>query len=331
MIAPARETRPGDEPILEVRSLNKQFRVGGMFAPGRLHAVRDVSFSLHAGTVMALVGESGSGKSTTARLIAKLIPPTSGTILLAGTPTRRATPDYRRRVQMVFQDPFSSLNPVHTIAHHLARPIIVHDRAGSAAEVTEQVWALLALVGLNPPDEIAAKHPHELSGGQRQRVAFARAVAVDPEVVLADEPVSMLDVSIRIDILNLMDRLRRERHLSYLYITHDLASARYIAQSIIVMYAGYAVEGGPTEALLAAPAHPYTRRLIAAVPNLTRAGPRDPSPARAEPPNLVNPAPGCPFAPRCPVVMARCRQIMPEITTLANGRWVRCHYAQETA
>src|SRR6476469_6957934 len=151
MIAPERATSPGGRPILEVRSLSKQFRVGGMFAAGRLHAVRDVSFSLNAGTVVALVGESGSGKSTTARLIAKLIPPTSGTILLAGTPTRRATPDYRRRVQMVFQDPFSSLNPVHTIAHHLARPIILHERAGSAAEVTEQVWALLALVGLNPP------------------------------------------------------------------------------------------------------------------------------------------------------------------------------------
>lgn len=316
---------PATVPTLEVRGLNKQFRVGGMLRSARLYAVRDLSLTLAPGTIVALVGESGSGKSTTARLIAKLMPPTSGEILLGGTETPpKATHAYRRQVQMVFQDPFSSLNPVHSIAHHLARPIALHG-AVSATEIDERVHELLALVGLNPPSEFAAKYPHELSGGQRQRVALARALAVDPDVVLADEPVSMLDVSIRIDILNLMDRLRHERNLSELYITHDLASARYIAQSIVVMYAGYAVESGPSDVLLHEPEHPYTRRLIAAVPNITRDRTRTPSGERSEPPNLVNPSPGCPFAARCPLVMPVCRETMPDVTHLTSDRWVRCH------
>ena len=317
-------------PLLEVRSLSKQFRVGGMLSSHRLHAVRDVSFALPKGGVLALVGESGSGKSTTARMIARLIRPTAGEILLSGVDQlalepRHASDTYRRTVQMVFQDPFSSLNPVHTIGHHLERPVRLHGQATTGRDVQARIHELLATVGLTPPEEVAARYPHELSGGQRQRVALARALAAHPEIVLADEPVSMLDVSIRIDILNLMERLQRERGLSYLYITHDLASARYIAPSIAVMYAGYAVEGGPTAELLREPAHPYTRRLIGAVPNLALERRRDPARKRAVPPVLINPPPGCPFADLCPAMMPRCREVMPGVTHLTDARWVRCH------
>ncbi len=326
---------PGSPSLLEVQSLHKQFRVGGVISSGQLQAVRDVSFTLEKGSVVALVGESGSGKSTTARMVARLIKPTSGRILLSGVDQielepHRVSDSYRRMVQMVFQDPFSSLNPVHTIGHHLSRPLQLHGHARSDREVQDQVYDLLATVGLNPPAEVAEKHPHELSGGQRQRVALARALAVQPEIVLADEPVSMLDVSIRIDILNLMERLKHQRDLSYLYITHDLASARYIAQSITVMYAGYAVESGPSEELLREPAHPYTRRLIAAVPNLSMSRQADDSRRRSEPPQLVNPPPGCPFAPGCPLVMPQCREIMPGVTRLTDARWVRCHVYGES-
>lgn len=317
-------------PLLEVRALSKQFRVGGLLAPRRLHAVQDVSFSLRRGAVLALVGESGSGKSTTARLIVRLIRPSGGEIRLDGFDQLQAEPrgasrTFRRRVQMVFQDPFSSLNPVHTVGHHLVRPLLIHHRARGSKEAREQVHELLRAVGLNPAAQFAEKHPHELSGGQRQRVALARTLAVGPEVVLADEPVSMLDVSIRIDILNLMERLKEERGLSYLYITHDIASARYLAEAIVVMYAGYGVEGGPTDELLRDPAHPYTKRLLAAVPNPR--GPRRVAGVypRAEPPSLIDVSPGCPFAARCPSVMDRCRMEMPGATPLGNGRWVRCH------
>jgi peptide/nickel transport system ATP-binding protein len=314
-------------PALEVRGLSKQFRIGGMLAAKRLHAVRDVTFSISRGEILALVGESGSGKSTTARMIARLLTPGSGEILLSGVDQlrkepRRPTDAYRRRVQMVFQDPFSSLNPVHSIRHHLERPLQLH-QAGK--QLDERVIALLEMVGLKPGADIAARHPHELSGGQRQRVAFARALAVKPEIILADEPVSMLDVSIRIDILNLMDRLRHERDLTYLYITHDLASARYISTAIAVMYAGYAVEYGPVDALLTEPAHPYLQKLIRAVPDASRMRRGNNSTSRAEPPQLVDPPPGCPFAPACPAVMPRCREVMPGYTALGQGRWVRCH------
>jgi peptide/nickel transport system ATP-binding protein len=314
-------------PALEVRGLSKQFRVGGMLAAKHQHAVRDVTLAVPRGEILALVGESGSGKSTTARMIARLLTPTSGEILLSGENQLQKEPRhpsnaYRRRVQMVFQDPFSSLNPVHTIRHHLERPLRLHH---PGANTDERVVNLLEMVGLTPGRDIAARHPHELSGGQRQRVAFARALAVEPDIILADEPVSMLDVSIRIDILNLMDRLRHERGLTYLYITHDLASARYISTSIAVMYAGYAVEYGPVDALLRQPAHPYSQKLIEAVPDADRPRGNAREAIRTEPPQLVDPPPGCPYAQACPFVMSRCREAMPGYTVVGDGRWVRCH------
>src|SRR4051794_39373374 len=248
---------------LEVRGLTKHF--------ARVHAVDDVSFELRPGTITALVGESGSGKSTVARLLARLHDPSGGAVLFEGSDvsrvrSRRDVLRYRSQVQIIFQDPFGSLNPVKTIRHHVERPLRIH-RVVPPAQIEGRVHELLRTVGLVPPEHVAAKYPHELSGGQRQRVAIARALAVEPKVVLADEPTSMLDVSIRIGILNLMLQLKEERGIAFLYVTHDLASARYVADEILVMYAGQIVEHGPVEQVLAEPLHPYTRLLLAAVPD----------------------------------------------------------------
>ncbi|HEX4215129.1 MAG TPA: ABC transporter ATP-binding protein [Candidatus Dormibacteraeota bacterium] len=226
---------------------------------------------------------------------------------------------------MVFQDPFASLNPVHTLGHHLARPLQIHGRARGGRLIRERVGDLLSLVGLDPPADSADKYPHELSGGQRQRAAFARALAVDPELVLADEPVSMLDVSIRIGILNLMGHLKRDQGLACLYITHDIASARYIADQTVVMYAGYMVEGGASEEVIRRPAHPYTQLLVSAVPDpQTGLAPRRLA-GRGGVPSRIDPGPGCPFAGRCPHTMDICRTAMPPSSALGGGHWARCH------
>jgi peptide/nickel transport system ATP-binding protein len=330
---PAEPTTPpvpaGGAPVLDVRHLTKVFPVGGLFSKKGVHALSDVSFTIDAGQIVALVGESGSGKSTTARLIARLTEPTSGELLLDGTDVlktqRKPNMDYRRRVQMIFQDPFGSLNPTHTIGHHLERPLKIHGKVRGNREMRERIHELLAQVGLNPPGEIAARYPHQLSGGQRQRVAFARALAVDPLVLLADEPISMLDVSIRMGILNLMDRLKDERKIASLYITHDIASARYIADNTVVMYAGRMVEGAESVELIDQPAHPYTRLLLSAVPNPKAGLKVARTEARGEIPSLIDPKPGCPFADRCPHVMPVCREQMPGFERVGAGHWVRCH------
>ncbi|HEX7301891.1 ABC transporter ATP-binding protein [Lentzea sp.] len=237
---------------LEVRGLTKTYR--------GVRAVDDVSFTLTPGRTVALVGESGSGKSTTARMIAKLVRPTSGEVVLTGPDgSPVAARSYRDHVQMIFQDPFASLNPFHTVEHHLARPLLLHGR--SRAEVPH----LLERVSLDP--RLASRRPHELSGGQRQRVAIARALAPGAEVVVADEPVSMLDVSIRLDVLELLARLQREEDLAVLYITHDLATARHFSDEVLVMHRGRIVERGPSDDVLVRPRDPYTRLLAAAAPN----------------------------------------------------------------
>jgi peptide/nickel transport system ATP-binding protein len=325
---------PDGEPpqnLLNVRQLTKYFPVGNGVRTRQVHAVEDASFTVRRGEVVALVGESGSGKSTTVRLIARLILATQGSILFDGVDVLKSEPKqaslaYRRRVQMIFQDPFSSLNAAHTIEHHLARPLSIHHMAANEKELREKIYGLLATVGLNPVQEIARRYPHQLSGGQRQRVAIARALAVNPELILADEPISMLDVSIRIGILNLLNQLKEERGLSYVYITHDLASARYIGDKIMVMYAGHMVEGGSSEVVMGQAAHPYTQLLLSAVPD-PHAGLRTRSDlqARGEAPVLIDPPPGCPFAPRCPQVRAECRQVMPAAQQLSDAHWVRCH------
>lgn len=319
-------------PILNVRGLTKRFPVGGAFVKNhQVHAVEDVSFTVQRGQVVALVGESGSGKTTTIRLVARLMPATAGEIIFDGEDVLKKEPHqaslaYRRRVQMIFQDPFASLNAVHTIEHHLARPLLIHKKTSSREELFERVCQLLETVELRPAAEIAQRYPHQLSGGQRQRVAIARALAVDPELILADEPISMLDVSIRMGVLNLIERLKEEHGISFVYITHDLASARYIGDQTMVMYAGHMVEGGESETIMGSPVHPYTQLLLSAVPD-PHAGLRTNREigARGEVPSLIDPPPGCPFAARCPQVMAVCRQSMPELAIVDKNHWVKCH------
>jgi peptide/nickel transport system ATP-binding protein len=319
-----------EQPVLEVRNLSKRFPVGSLFQNHFVHALSDASFVLPRGKVIALVGESGSGKSTTVRLIARLMPPTSGKIFFKGvdvlaTEPKGASLSYRNKVQMIFQDPFGSLNGVHTIGHHLERPLRIHKKVKSRGEMRDRIHELLTTVGLNPATEFANKFPHQLSGGQRQRVAIARALAVDPEVILADEPISMLDVSIRMGVLNLMEQMKEERGIAYVYITHDIASARYIGDSTMVMYAGHMVEGAESKLLMEQPAHPYTKLLLSAVPNPHAGLSKRKLEARGEVPSLIDPPPGCPFVNRCPKVMDICRQQMPGIELVERDHWVRCH------
>lgn len=260
-----------NQPIIQLNNVVKEFTIGGGFASqDRFKALQGVSFSLHKGKTLALVGESGCGKSTCARLITKVHSATSGEILFNGNnieqiQSRKALLDYRSKVQMVFQDPFGSLNPTHTIAHHLTRPLKIHKQVKSNHAIPQRLNELLDLVELAP--DTLEKYPHQLSGGQRQRVNLARALAVGAEVILADEPTSMLDVSIRLGVLNLMQRMKKELGIGFLYITHDLATAHYIAEETAVMYKGQIVEWGDTQAILTDPQHPYTKLLISAVPD----------------------------------------------------------------
>jgi peptide/nickel transport system ATP-binding protein len=329
--APQSEARGVPAPI-EARGLTKHFPAGGGLVGrgSRVHAVDQVDFSLRPGHITALVGESGSGKSTVARLLARLYDPTAGTLLfeghdVAGNRRRRDVLHYRSQVQMIFQDPFGSLNPVKTIRHHLERPLKIPG-ISPRAELKTRVHSLLETVGLVPPDVIASKFPHELSGGQRQRVAIARALAVNPKVLLADEPTSMLDVSIRIGIRNLRRQLRDEQGIAFMYVTHDLASARYVADEILVMYAGQIVEQGPVEEVLANPLHPYTRLLLSAVP--------DPG-AGVEGKRIevrkgiasaaVDPPEGCRFVRRCPLAVAVCSERTPALVEARPAQSARCH------
>ena len=332
MTQPAQAGAPtGAAPVLlEARRLTKHYHVHGARRSRRgrrlaVHAVEQVSLALPADGITAVVGESGSGKSTLARMLARLVPPTSGQILLDGREvpaSAKGRREYARDVQMVLQDPFSSLNPVHDVRYHLARPLIVHGTARRAA-LDEAIAGLLARVALTPPAGFIGKYPHELSGGQRQRVAIARALAARPRILLADEPVSMLDVSIRLGVLNLLADLRSQNHLAILYITHDIASARYLADSIMVMYAGQRVESGPAATVTDEPAHPYTRLLLNAAPDPDRAEP--PVLAdRGSPPSLVNPPGGCRFHPRCPHAMAVCAERVPPDFEVSTGHVSAC-------
>ncbi|GMM87894.1 ATP-binding cassette domain-containing protein [Vibrio fortis] len=259
------------QPIIQVKNVVKEFTVGGGLGKEEIfRALHGVSFDLYAGKTLALVGESGCGKSTCARLMTKVYPATEGEILFNGQDistlkSRKEVLDYRSKVQMVFQDPFGSLNPTHTIEHHLTRPLRIHKQVDSKQALESRLKELLELVEL--PIETLAKYPHELSGGQRQRVNLARALGVGAQVILADEPTSMLDVSIRLGVLNLMQRMKKELGIGFLYITHDLATAHYIAEETAVMYKGQIVEWGSTQSILTNPQHPYTKLLISAVPD----------------------------------------------------------------
>jgi len=313
---------------LEVRGLTKVFSIRSGLRRSALRAVDNVSFTLTPGRTVALVGESGSGKSTVARMIARLEKPTAGEITaLRPDGTRVGDRAYRDHVQMVFQDPFASLNPFHTVEHHLARPLKLHGRARGREETRRMVEQLLERVNLTPAADIAQRRPHELSGGQRQRVAIARALAPGARVVIADEPVSMLDVSIRLGVLNLLARLQREDDLAVLYITHDLATARHFSDDILVMYRGRVVERGPADEVILNPRHPYTRILAAAAPDpdardrarLTEVP--DPEPAGGS--ALPGDDPGCTFRDRCPSAMEICARL-PEDVAVGRDHHARC-------
>jgi peptide/nickel transport system ATP-binding protein len=325
-------------PLLEARALSRTFDVGtgGLGLRRRtLRAVEDVSFALEPGKVTALVGQSGSGKSTIARLLVRLYAPTSGSILLGEEDVsrirgRKDLRRYRSEVQMIFQDPFGSLNPVKRVGHHIARPLRRH-KVVPSSQVEQRVHELLEAVGLMPPEAIAAKFPHELSGGQKQRVAIARALAVEPKVVIADEPVSMLDVSIRLGVLNLMLELKERRNLAFLYITHDLASARYVADEILVLYAGQIVERGPTDEVLGDPLHPYTQLLLSAVPNPGTGLHTEELPERQEAVFASPDADGCRFVDRCPFAFETCASVVPQLVPARAAHDVRCHlFGQST-
>jgi len=260
---------------LEAQHLVKDFRLRDGVRFSTLHAVKDVSFSLAPGRTVALVGESGSGKSTIARMMAKLETPSSGRVLIDGMPSGdrgRALERYRRDVQMVFQDPFGSLNPFHTIRHHIERPLRIHHPGWSSSDVRSRANELLERVRLAPAGRFAERRPHELSGGQRQRVAIARALAPGARFIVADEPVSMLDVSIRLGVLNLLADLQREEHLGVLYITHDLATARHFSDEILVMFRGEIVERGPSDRVILDPQHEYTKTLLDAAADPDKLG-----------------------------------------------------------
>jgi peptide/nickel transport system ATP-binding protein len=326
----------GGSPILRTEGLTRHFRIGNAMSRATLHAVDDVSISIGERQIVALAGESGSGKSTVARLLAKLYKPTSGEIYFEGRPlsairSRRDVLRYRGEVPMVFQDPFASINPVFRVSHGMIRGLRLHRPELSSHERRAEAERVFEAVGLTPAAEVLQRFPHELSGGQRQRVGFAQALALRPKLILADEPVSMLDVSIRIGLLNLMAKLRDEQGVSILYITHDIASARYVADRLIIMYAARIAEQGPTEELLASPKHPYTQLLLSAVPD-----PRAPlgvgaESDRGEPPRVIDPVPGCRFRWRCPLAIEECKTVTPELSELGPDHEAACHVARSGA
>jgi oligopeptide/dipeptide ABC transporter ATP-binding protein len=319
--------------VLEVRDLAKRFTLArdGLFGPRpAVRAVDGVSFAIAAGETLGLVGESGCGKSTVGRMIMRLIEPSAGRIVLEGeditTVSRAAMRARRRSLQMVFQDPYASLNPRMTAGAIVGEPLLVHGLA-RGADLRAQVAALFARVGLRA-DQMG-NTPSQFSGGQRQRLSIARALALAPKLIVADEPVSALDVSIQAQVVNLLADLQDERKLAYLFIAHDLAVVRTISHRVAVMYLGRIVELAAAEALFEAPRHPYTQALLAAVPRLDpqrrRRAPRDDKQPQGELPSPLDPPTGCHFHPRCPQATARCRVETPALRTLADGRLAACH------
>ncbi|HET7018070.1 MAG TPA: ABC transporter ATP-binding protein [Streptosporangiaceae bacterium] len=324
------------EPLLRTEGLTKHFKIGNALSRRTLHAVDDVSLSIGEREIVALAGESGSGKSTIARLLARIYKPTSGEIYfqekaLSGFRSRSDKLRYSGLAPMVFQDPFASINPVFRVSHGVLRGLKLHRPSLSSAERLSEAKRVFEVVGLTPAADVLERYPHELSGGQRQRVGFAQALAMRPKLILADEPVSMLDVSIRIGLLNLMAQLRDDEDVSILFITHDLASARYVADRLIVMYAGQIAESGPVEEILSNPKHPYTQLLLSAAPDPRAPLGVDAETDRGEPPKVINPTPGCRFRWRCPVAIEACETITPLLLPITGGHEAACHVAQSGA
>lgn len=333
---PGEPAIPGsDRALLVLENVQTYFEIRSRFLrPGiSLRAVDGVSLVIATGETLAIVGESGCGKTTLGRTALRLIEPTGGRILFDGQDITHLKQSQlmwlRRKTQIVPQDPYASVNPAFTIYKILEEPLIVH-RIGTHEEREARVHAALEAVKLLPPDRFAQKFPHMLSGGQRQRVAVARSLILEPELIVADEPVSMLDASVRISILELMRQIQDERRVAFLYITHDLATAKHFADRIGIMYAGKVVELGPVKAVLGEPLHPYTQALIDAIP--------DPDPKNrlrtlralpGEPPILTDPPPGCRFHPRCPIAQTGlCEIEEPLLRQLRPTHWVACHLAK---
>ena len=320
-------------PLLSVRNLRKSFpiRSKGLLRRhvGTVHAVNDISFDLMPGCTLALVGESGSGKTTTARTILRAMRPTSGQVLLRvdgksvdlATLGGRELRQLRTRMQMIFQDPFSSLNPRMTVEQIVGEPLRIH-RLGAGRDIRRRAVEMLGRVGMG--EACLSRYPHEFSGGQRQRIGIARALIMNPALVVADEPVSALDVSVQAQVINLLEQLQRELNLTYLFVAHDLSVVRHISDRVAVMYAGRIVELARTESLFESPNHPYTRALLAAVPSVDPDVPLSPL-EPGEVADMSNLPPGCAFAPRCPGRSVMCDRELPPLATLADGRCVACH------
>lgn len=314
--------------LLEVKNLRKSFRVTDPLGrnAGQLVAVNNISFSIKPGETLGLVGESGCGKSTTGKLILRLLQPDQGQIFYDGTEltglSARQMRPWRRRIQMIFQDPFSSLNPRMTVGAILSEPLIIH-RLVPTRQIRDRVIELLEKVGLSAEHE--QRYPHEFSGGQRQRIGIARALAVEPQLIIADEPVSALDLSVQAQILNLLQQFQQEHQLSYLFIAHDLAVIEHVSDRIAVMYLGNIVELNQADNLYINPRHPYTEALLNAVPVPLPDHPR-PVALPGEIPSPVNPPSGCYFHPRCPYASDLCRQQAPELVEIGAGHLVACHH-----
>ncbi|NOU95415.1 ATP-binding cassette domain-containing protein [Paenibacillus sp. LMG 31456] len=314
-----------NQPILEVRNLQKHFNLGG----GKiLKAVDDLNFSIDRGETFGLVGESGCGKSTAGRTIIRLYEATAGEVLFNGENVHelrgRKLQEFRRHMQMVFQDPYASLNPRMTVGNIIAEGIDIHNLY-SSTQRKERVYELLRDVGLN--EEHASRFPHEFSGGQRQRIGIARALAIEPQFIIADEPISALDVSVQAQVVNLFKKLQKDRGLTYLFIAHDLAMVKHISDRIGVMYLGKLVEVATSQALYAKPLHPYTVSLLSAIPipdpEIERT--RERIILEGEIPSPLNPPSGCPFRTRCPKVMPQCAESMPPFIEVEPKHYVACH------
>ena len=322
-------------PLLEVTGLRVHFPVShSPFRRARefVRAVDDVSFTLMPGETLGVVGESGSGKTTLGKAVVQLLTPTSGDVRFQGENIagigRRRLRSLRRNFQLIFQDPYGSLNPRLRVEDIVAEGIDIHRLAAGPGERAARVQNLLRDVGLDPAH--AQRYPHEFSGGQRQRLSIARALAVQPRLIVCDEPVSALDVSVQAQVINLLHDLQAEHRLAYLFIAHDLAVVEHISQRILVMYLGRVVETGPARAVCGAPKHPYTQALISAVPVVDPASKRRRIILAGEVPSPIHPPSGCPFHPRCPVAEPRCRSEVPALRPLGNGQAAACHLATES-
>ncbi len=326
--------------VLDVQHLTKLFSVRRTFSesltrttPGKVHAVDDVSFQIRKGQIFGLAGESGSGKTTVLRTALLLTRPTSGSILFNGTDVAKMSKKHlkgiRTKMQVVFQDPYESMNPRMTIYDTVAEGLWVNRLVKSRDEAIEKVLTALREVQIIPPEEFLWRYPHELSGGQRQRVAIARALCLDPELILADEPVSMLDVSIRAEVINVLLSIRNKRGISILMVTHDLALSKDMVDELAIMYVGKIVEKGSAQELVASPYHPYTHALIAAVPIPDPEAPKVRVLAKGEIPTNISPPSGCRFHPRCPFAQQVCSDKEPPLEEVEPGRLVACHFWKE--